>query len=48
MRTAGQVVVERQLHAAEIPRFDSHVVCGPTRSDCDISVGAVGAIGADG
>ncbi|MGB5151924.1 MAG: hypothetical protein WBN99_18785 [Mycobacterium sp.] len=33
------------LHAAEIARFDGHVVCGPTASDCNIWTGAIGADG---
>lgn len=28
MRSAGQLIVDRVLHAAEIARFHSHVVCG--------------------
>jgi hypothetical protein len=44
-RSAGQLIVDRRRHAAEIARFDSHVVCGPTRSDCDIWIGAIGADG---
>lgn len=45
MRSAGQLVVDRQVHAAEIARFYSHVVCGPTPSDCNIWTGAIGADG---
>lgn len=45
MRSAGQLVVDRLLHAAEIARFHSHVVCGPTASDCNIWTGAIGADG---
>lgn len=45
MRSAGQLVVDRQEHAAEIARFHSHVVCGPTPSDCNIWTGAIGADG---
>lgn len=45
MRSAGQLVVDRQLHAAEIARLHSHVVCGPTPSDCNIWTGAIGADG---
>lgn len=33
------------LDAAEIVRFHSHVVCGPTPSDCNIWTGAIGADG---
>jgi hypothetical protein len=45
MRSAGQLIVDRVLHAAEIARFHSHVVCGPTPSDCSIWAGAIGADG---
>ena len=45
MRSAGQLIVDRRLHAAEIARFDSHVVCGPTPSDCNIWTGAIDADG---
>lgn len=43
MRSEGQLTVDRRLHAAEIARFDGHVVCGPTASDCNIWTGAIGA-----
>lgn len=39
MRSAGQLIVDRVLHAAEIAPFHSHVVCGPTPSDCNIWTG---------
>ena len=29
MRSAGRLVVDPRLHAGEIARFTSHVVCGP-------------------
>ena len=45
MRSAGQLVVDQRVHAAEITRFHSHVVCGPTASDCNIWTGAIGADG---
>jgi hypothetical protein len=45
MRSAGQLIVDRLSHAAEIARFHSHVVCGPTPSDCNIWTGAIGADG---
>jgi hypothetical protein len=45
MRSAGQLIVDQRLHAAEIARFHSHAVCGPTPSDCDIWTGAIGADG---
>lgn len=45
MRSAGELIVDRQVHAAEIARFHSHVVCGPTASDCNIWTGAIGADG---
>ena len=45
MRSAGQLVVDQRVHAAEITRFHSHVVCGPTASDCNIWNGAIGADG---
>lgn len=45
MRRAGQLIVDRLLHAAEIARFYSHVVCGPTPSDWNIWTGAIGADG---
>lgn len=45
MRSAGQLIVDQQLHAAEISRFHSHVVCGPTPSDCNIWTGAIGKDG---
>lgn len=45
MRSAGELIVDRRLHAAEIARFHSHVVCGPTSSDCDIWTGAIGGDG---
>jgi hypothetical protein len=45
MRSAGQLIVDQRVHAAEITRFHSHVVCGPMASDCDIWTGAIGADG---
>jgi hypothetical protein len=45
MRSAGRLVVDPRLHAGEIARFTSHVVCGPTASDCNIWTGAIGADG---
>lgn len=45
MRSAGELVVDRRLHASEIARFHRHVVCGPSVSDCDIWTGAIGADG---
>nr|WP_235629944.1 hypothetical protein [Mycolicibacterium novocastrense] len=45
MRSAEQLIVDRRVHAAEIARFHSHVVCGPTASDCNIWAGAIGADG---
>lgn len=45
MRSAGQLVVDQRVHGAEITRFHSHVVCGPTASDCNIWTGAIGADG---
>jgi hypothetical protein len=45
MRSAGQLSVDQRVHAAEIARFHSHVVCGPTASDCSIWTGAIGADG---
>ena len=45
MRSAGQLIVDPRLHAGEIARFTSHVVCGPTHSDCNIWTGAIGADG---
>ena len=45
MRSAGQLIVDRRVHVAEIARFHSHVVCGPTPADCDIWTGAIGADG---
>ena len=45
MRSAGRLVVDPRLHAGEIARFTSHVVCGPTASDCSIWTGAIGADG---
>ena len=41
----GRLVVDPRLHAGEIARFTSHVVCGPTASDCNIWTGAIGADG---
>src|SRR4051794_1549857 len=45
MRSAGLLVVDPRVHADEIARFTSHVVRGPTASDCDIWVAAIGADG---
>ena len=45
MRSAGLLVVDPRVHAGEIARFTSHVVCGPGASDCDIWTGAIGADG---
>lgn len=45
MRSAGELVVDQRAHASEIVRFRTHIVCGPTASDCDIWVGAIGADG---
>jgi hypothetical protein len=45
MRSAGRLVVDPRSHAGEIARFTSHVVCGPTASDCNIWTGAIGADG---
>lgn len=45
MRSAGELVVDRRLHASEIARFHRHVVCGPSVSDCGIWTGAIGADG---
>jgi hypothetical protein len=45
MRSAGRLIVDPRIHAGEIARFTSHVVCGPTASDCDIWTGAIGADG---
>jgi len=45
MRSAGRLVVDPRLHAGEIARFTSHVVCGPAASDCNIWTGAIGADG---
>jgi hypothetical protein len=45
MRSAGRLVVDPRIHADEIARFTSHVVRGPTASDCDIWVAAIGADG---
>jgi hypothetical protein len=45
MRSAGRLVVDPRVHAGEIERFTSHVVCGPTASDCNIWTGAIGADG---
>jgi hypothetical protein len=32
-------------HVDEIARFHSHVVCGPSSSDCEIWAAAIGADG---
>jgi hypothetical protein len=45
MRSAGRLAVDPRLHAGEIARFTSHVVCGPTPADCNIWTGAIGADG---
>ena len=45
MRSAGRLIVDVRQHVDEIARFHSHVVCGPTSSDCDIWTGAIGADG---
>ena len=45
MRSAGRLVVDPRVHAGEIARFTSHVVCGPEASDCNIWTGAIGADG---
>lgn len=45
MKSAEELVVDPHLHAGEIARFHSHVVCGPTASDCDIWIGAIGKDG---
>lgn len=45
MRSAGQLIVDRLLHAAEIARFHSQVLCVPTPSDCNIWTEAIGADG---
>lgn len=45
MRSACQLVVDPRVHAGEIARFNSHVVCGPTAADCNIWTGAIGADG---
>ena len=45
MRSAGRLVVDPRLHAGEIARFTSHVVCGPTAADCNIWTWAIGADG---
>jgi hypothetical protein len=45
MRSAGRLVVDPRLHAGEIARFTSHVVCGSAASDCNIWTGAIGADG---
>jgi hypothetical protein len=41
----GQPIVDLRVHAAEIARFHSHVVCGPTASDWNIWTGAIGGDG---
>ncbi|BBY29954.1 hypothetical protein [Mycolicibacterium sediminis] len=45
MRRAGELVVDRQVHAAEIARLHSHVVCWPTPSGCNIWTVAIGPDG---
>jgi hypothetical protein len=45
MRSAGRLVVDPRIHADEIARFTSHIVRGPTASDCDIWISAIGADG---
>jgi hypothetical protein len=45
MRSAGRLVVDPHLHAGEIARFTSHVVCRPAASDCNIWTGTIGADG---
>jgi hypothetical protein len=45
MRSAGLLVVDPRIHADEIARFTSHIVRGPTASDCDIWISAIGADG---
>jgi hypothetical protein len=45
MRSAGRLVVDPRIHAGEIARFTSHVLCGPTASDCSIWTSAIGADG---
>ena len=45
MRSTGRLVVDPRLHAGEIARFTSHVVCGPAASDCDMWTAAIGADG---
>jgi hypothetical protein len=45
MRSAGRLVVDPRVHAGEIARFTSHVVCGPEASDCNIWTAAIGADG---
>ena len=39
------MTVDPVVHAAEIARFDGHVVCGPMASDCDFWACAIGADG---
>jgi hypothetical protein len=45
VRSAGRLVVDPRIHADEIARFTSHIVRGPTASDCDIWISAIGADG---
>lgn len=45
MRSAGRLVVDPRIHADEIARFASHIVRGPTASDGDIWIAAIGADG---
>lgn len=45
MRSAVRLIVDVRQHVDEIARFQSHVVCGPSSSDCDIWAAAIGADG---
>jgi hypothetical protein len=45
MRSACRLVVDPRIHSDEIARFTSHIVRGPTASDCDIWISAIGADG---
>ncbi|MCH9729769.1 MAG: hypothetical protein K0U84_08870 [Actinomycetia bacterium] len=45
MRSAGRLTVDVRRDVREIVRYHSHIVCGPTPSDCDIWTGAIGTDG---
>jgi hypothetical protein len=45
MRSPGRLLVDPRIHADEIARFTSHIVRGPTASDCNSWVEAIGADG---